>query len=60
MSWHFSQALVAAFSQANSLAGHLFAPLSSMPSALDDYSSAKMKATFRFAHEPADAAQSVG
>ncbi len=50
MSWHFSQGLVAAFSQENSLGGYPFAPWSSIPSALDDCSSAKMKETFH--HSP--------
>ena len=45
MSWHFSQALEAAFSAASSSAGEPFAPWKSMPSAPDDSCSAKMKAT---------------
>lgn len=46
MSWHFSQALVEAFSEANSSDGGLFAPWSSTPSAPDDSCSDRMKGTF--------------
>lgn len=46
MSWHFSLALEAAFSEASSLDGERFAPWKSMPFAQDDSCSAKMKATF--------------
>lgn len=44
MSWHFSQALVAAFSAGTCSAGDASAPWSSTPSAPDDSCSAKMKA----------------
>ena len=46
MSWHFSQALEAAFSEGNSLDGEPFAPWKSAPSAPDDSCSDKMKGTF--------------
>ena len=46
MSWHFSQALEAAFSAANCSDGTRSAPWKSIPSALDDSSSDKMKDTF--------------
>ncbi len=43
MSWHFSRALVAEFLQGACLDGEQFAPSSSMPIALDDSCSDKMK-----------------
>lgn len=46
MSWHYSQALEAEFSEANSLDGKPSAPWKSIPSAPDDSCSGKMKATF--------------
>jgi hypothetical protein len=46
MSWHFSQALVAAFLEASSLGGERSAPSNSIPSAPDDSCSAKMKDTW--------------
>lgn len=46
MSWHFSQALEAAFSEESSLDGGPSAPWSSIPTAPDDSASAKMKDTF--------------
>jgi hypothetical protein len=45
MSWHFSQALVEAFSEANCLDGEPFAPWKSTPIAADDSCSGKMKDT---------------
>lgn len=45
MSWHFSQALEAAFLEANCSDGAPSAPWKSMPSALDDSCSDKMKGT---------------
>ena len=45
MSWHFSRAMVEGFSEENSLDGAAFARWKSMPTAHDDSSSAKMKAT---------------
>lgn len=45
MSWHFSRALVEAYSGANSSDGAAFARWKSMPTAPDDSSSGKMKAT---------------
>lgn len=45
MSWHFSQALVEAFSEACSSDGAPSAPWRSMPSAPDDFCSARMKDT---------------
>lgn len=50
MSYHFSRALVEAFSQANSLGGDLCAEWKSIPFAVDDSSSDKMKGTFH--HSP--------
>lgn len=46
MSWHFSQAVEAAYLEENSLDGKRFAPWKSTPSAPDDSCSAKMKDTF--------------
>lgn len=46
MSWHFSQALEAEFSRANCSAGEPCAPWNSIPTALDDSCSAKLKDTF--------------
>lgn len=46
MSWHFSQALEAAFSEGNSLGGELSAPWSETPTAPGDSCSDKMKGTF--------------
>ncbi len=46
MSWHFSQALEAAFLGESSLDGELFAPWKLMPSAPDDSCSDRMKGTF--------------
>lgn len=45
MSWHFSQALEAAYSEANCSDGERFVPWKSMPIAADDSCSAKMKDT---------------
>ena len=45
MSWHFSQALEAEYSQARSLGGDQFAPWKSMPTAPDDSCSDRMKDT---------------
>ena len=45
MSWHFSQALVAEYLAENCLGGGRYVPWKSMPSALDDSCSAKMKDT---------------
>lgn len=45
MSWHFSRALVEAYSVANSLDGEQSAPWNSTPTALDDSCSDKMKGT---------------
>ena len=46
MSWHFSQALVEEYSEANSLGGERFVQWKLMPFAQDDLCSAKMKGTF--------------
>jgi len=46
MSWHFSRALVAEYSAANSLDGELSVPWKSIPFAVDDLCSDKMKDTF--------------
>lgn len=46
MSWHFSQALEAAYLQENFSDGAQSAPWKSIPSALDDSCSDKMKGTF--------------
>lgn len=46
MSWHFSQALGAAYSRANCSDGAPWPPSSSMPFAADESCSAKMKNTF--------------
>lgn len=46
MSWHFSQALVEAFSEENSLGGEQSAPWRLCPFAPDDSCSDKMKGTF--------------
>ena len=45
MSWHFSQAVEAAYLAGHCLDGERFAPWKSMPSALDDSCSGKMKDT---------------
>lgn len=45
MSWHYSRALEEAFSEACSLAGEPSAPWRSMPTALDDSCSDRMKGT---------------
>lgn len=45
MSWHYSRALVEAFSGASYLDGQRFVPWKSTPIAQDDYSSGKMKDT---------------
>lgn len=45
MSWHFSQALAAEYSQGRSWDGEPFAPWKSMPTAPDDSCSDKMKGT---------------
>src|SRR6267142_359800 len=46
MSWHFSQALEAAYLEENSLDGKLFAPWRSTPFAQGDSCSAKMKGIY--------------